>query len=456
MNGKIAIRIIDFDHFDIRNLTCCLSCALALFPCLFSNLNASLGMYGILIIYLISVLLAVYSISPTFTVNTKMVLLWSIVALFALFNRNKDILNFDVMPLLHMLFLLYYALVFVAQDERFIRNMIRVLFLYLGIQIILGFYFLMNPDVLLRIGTQLFNLDEVFYAKFSSYIDNGAFLGLTSHYSTSGMYMALAVVLTMTFVLVYKNRSRKWNIFYLALFAVSFLALGMTQKRAHLLFAVAAMAAMYLIGYVNGNINKKIAQVIALIVLGVIAFLIILQLPAFQSVLARFAVADSLDEASSNRIGQLWLPALHEFAKHPLLGMGWRQFKYAYPMTNGVMNDVHNIYIQFFAENGIIGGICITALMAYTYVTTWKLLRKSKYKPGKNEYLYLMFSFGYQTFFLLYGLTGNPFYDIQCFFPYMICCGIAYLYKCKERENNTMAERLTEIPQPIQGVTVRS
>lgn len=160
-------------------------------------------------------------------------------------------------------------------------------------------------------------------------------------------------------------------------------------------------------------------------------FFIFIQVPEFQVVLSRFTSSSTIVEASNGRISELWIPAFNLFLKNPFFGVGWRQFKYLSPMyTMGsyVNDDVHNIYLQLLCENGIIGFIIVFGVMITSYIITWKLIKKAKYTYDSYNYFFVMFSFGYQTFFLLYGLTGNSLYDIQCFFPYIVSCCIAFYY----------------------------
>lgn len=424
-----------FGHIKLNTIAAWLSCLLAFFPCIFSNLATQFGTTGMLVIYVAAVLLAIFATSGELRLELKRwqinaLAVWGPVLLMSVLNRNGDIQHSNYLTTLNMLFMIFYAAFFVAADDKLRRIAFRVLLLYLGIQLIFGFFFLWNPDALISFGSSNFSINDVYYRQFITYVNNGAFLGITSHYSTSAMYMTMAVIIITAYVLALKNQKKKWRWKEIVALVIFLVALVLTQKRAHLLFGMTAIVAMYFVGYVKGNMQRRFQQLIAIVVIGVIAFIVLMNVPVFQSLINRFVIGGTLDETSSGRISQLWTPAWEEFLQHPIIGMGWRQFKYQHLMRNGVNNDVHNIYLQFFAENGALGGLYIIVLLISTYVSIWrKLLWAKKYDMG-SEYPFLMFSFGYQTFFLLYGLTGNPFYDIQCFFSYIISCFIS----CKIRK----------------------
>ena len=50
--------------------------------------------------------------------------------------------------------------------------------------------------------------------------------------------------------------------------------------------------------------------------------------------------------------------------------------------------------------------------------------------PGiKTNNRILLFAYAYQLMFLIYGLSGNPLYDIQCYSIYFIVIGIVLSLK---------------------------
>jgi O-antigen ligase len=91
--------------------------------------------------------------------------------------------------------------------------------------------------------------------------------------------------------------------------------------------------------------------------------------------------------------------------------------------------DAHNVYLQLLAEVGILGFLIFIFIFLYSLIKTISLFRNI----GNNEihltddyHYYLSFSLAMQVYFLVYCLSGNPLYDAQVFYPYVVACAISY------------------------------
>ena len=100
-------------------------------------------------------------------------------------------------------------------------------------------------------------------------------------------------------------------------------------------------------------------------------------------------------------------------------------------ITDG--NDAHNIYLQITSELGIVG-ICFYMLFfIYNYSYALKRVNMSES---------MMYSIYYQTFFLIYGFSGNPLYQLCILFMYIyILC-----LNSKEGEKNKDESWNTNVP----------
>ena len=115
------------------------------------------------------------------------------------------------------------------------------------------------------------------------------------------------------------------------------------------------------------------------------------------------------------------------------------------------MNHVHNVYLQLLCETGIIG---FTFYMTWFISILWLSIKSYRrinfYKTSEFESanFHLKFAIGYQVFFLLYCMTGNPLYTEEMFIPYFICCSIALYYNRRLKvylvEKRLEEERLKE------------
>jgi O-antigen ligase len=214
------------------------------------------------------------------------------------------------------------------------------------------------------------------------------------------------------------------------------ICLVLTGKRAHLLFGVIAFCVSYIMIYNRGNFRIRFQRIIKFFIAFSLVFIVALNIPAFQVTFQRFMRQQVVEGMMIGRVNSKWIPALELFKENPLFGCGWQQFGYLHPTYNSgdeIARNVHNIYIQLLCETGIVGFLLIIGIMVITFIMTLrKVTELRKQKIYSDEFLFLSFSFSYQLFFLLYGITGNPLYDIQTLFPYMLCCNITYKY-CTRR-----------------------
>ena len=193
--------------------------------------------------------------------------------------------------------------------------------------------------------------------------------------------------------------------------------------------------ATYILVYNRGSYKKRAQRTFGFILMFSFLSVVIINIPAFQGTFSRFMSGEMTEELYVGRVNSKWIPAIQMFKEDPLFGKGWLQFGRLHPTYNSgdeIFRNVHNVYIQLLCESGIIGTVLIVGLMAYTIIITIKrILVINKTRTANQELLFLVFSFSYQLFFLLYGITGNPLYDVQTLFPYMLCCGITYKYCTK-------------------------
>ena len=249
---------------------------------------------------------------------------------------------------------------------------------------------------------------------------NAGIPGLTKHYSTNGMLLAVGTMIFGSYALTEKRRSD-----YL-LFLISVAALLLSGKRAHTVFG---LAALYLC-YFAYNSNAKKSRLVkgigvllgALTVFAVASYCV----PALATVVFRFIDTAETGDMSVGRV-DVWLKAFSMFDNHSLVGIGWGQ----YVNQGGWFWNIHNIYIQLLVETGIIGFIIYCGWFLFHLVRTWSMYSKMRVNPEDYtniDYCLMNFSLAMQIFFILYGFTGNPLYDREMFVPYFIACAISINY----------------------------
>ena len=104
-----------------------------------------------------------------------------------------------------------------------------------------------------------------------------------------------------------------------------------------------------------------------------------------------------------------------------MFGIGWEQFM----NNNTYEHEVHNTYLQWLCETGVIGFVLIMIPLLYMYLTTLfrtvRIRRKGAALPyGLKEMNFV--SLGMQSFFWALNLIDPSFYhqNFFCFFSFTI------------------------------------
>ena len=271
--------------------------------------------------------------------------------------------------------------------------------------------------------------------------------GLTTHYSTNGMYIALGLMACFALAL---RGGRLWKVAAV----VALFGLLLTTKRAHLAFSVAAMAAVY---FAWGSQRK--AGTFAKF-LGVAALLLLaLYIVSFfnEDILAVFErFSDMSDDDSFGGRSGFYELCLSMWGDSPLIGNGWRTFSVEFNKTpegwtyiaNGFSAmDAHNVYLQLLAEEGLVGELLfLAALVGGIVAALRRLLLLNEVDAARAEgslkgnRSIVAGALMVQLFFAAYCITGNPLYDIQMYVPWLLSIGMAYAATPPEVERE-LAER---------------
>lgn len=268
--------------------------------------------------------------------------------------------------------------------------------------------------------------------------------GLAVHYSTNGMYLGIGLIVAGIALLFSSHKKRKKiNILYVIIVAI---ALLLTGKRASIIFSTVSLVMVYYIYNSNKPLNR-FGKLFLLAIVVMIAFYIgSVFIPSLSNFIDRFIETSEAGDVSLGRIKQSAI-ALNIFFKNWILGGGWDSFKYLYKAQFGILLNVHNIYIQLLCENGVLGAMPFFAFFIVAmYRAIKSLIYLRKHQTGKypTAEMYLGFSIAMQSFFLLYGITGNPLYDQQVFYPYIVTVAAGEFYEgyvAKNKNNSLTDER---------------
>lgn len=225
--------------------------------------------------------------------------------------------------------------------------------------------------------------------------------GLTSHYSTNGLYMSIfALVFSGLYI---KNRNKK----ALILTIVSVIALLIIGKRAHLIFTLLAILA----GYITSGQNtvrqflKKHAKVIIITIISIVALALLSSaIPQINTTINRIIESSKKDDISNGRI-PLYTLAIEEWNKHPIIGNGWGHYineshkRFGIDTYGSDYMHTHNDYLELLCDGGLAFCSFYVAILIYLLTKTYK---------NRQNTSFGYFSFQYMIFYITYGLTGTP------------------------------------------------
>lgn len=270
----------------------------------------------------------------------------------------------------------------------------------------------------------------------SSGIGKASVKGFTTNVGFSAAYISIGILSYIAFKDTI-NKRNSWTIHILLLGYT----LLLTGKRGVFLFLVLSIILVSFIP-IKGMEKARKYWKLFLALLGIIVsfFLLkdfLIQIPLFGRIILSIDRFFSGEDITSGR-SSLFNWAIRVFLNNPIFGIGWGNYKKTVVGVATLVSslDVHNVYLQLLCETGIIGFICFVSVFIFSWITTKNLYCSCLNNTDELSYKWrplLLFSFGFQTFFLLYCLTGNPLYDQIYQIIYILSCSISIGYKASNQ-----------------------
>ena len=144
--------------------------------------------------------------------------------------------------------------------------------------------------------------------------------------------------------------------------------------------------------------------------------------------LERLTTALSVQDTSSEMRLAMWESTVQMIMDHPLRGIGWGAYWMVYPLYDCYIVDgsvmlvhAHNIYLNYIAEIGIIGGL---AYFAWFFGSMGTALFSKKYLQS-NVYEGILFGLGLALISVaLNGLTDDVLFNIPSSMLLWMICGL--------------------------------
>ncbi|MBR4289530.1 MAG: O-antigen ligase family protein [Oscillospiraceae bacterium] len=267
----------------------------------------------------------------------------------------------------------------------------------------------------------------------------GVPLGGSSTYTDYILTIALLVNLSEVFVEgIHNNRKRFWFVVISsAFYAAGILLMGRRSEVLAMGVAGLLMLILHAAPTCKGDTWRKFSSLLMIFVLFVVILLPFVAggymqrySKLIEAIFPQYVLntEDKMQEIpiDANQLTSgrliLWKQALQLFKEKPVFGIGWEQF-----MTqNTYEHEVHNTYLQWLCESGIVGFILLmipTMLMyAMTIKRTIRYRRKNREVPFGIKQMNFV-SLGMHTFLLAVNLIDPAYYHLNyfCFYALVIC-----------------------------------
>jgi len=209
------------------------------------------------------------------------------------------------------------------------------------------------------------------------------------------------------------NNSKR-IIIYELIFLAAILCEG---RRSELIATIFTTFIVYVISTPNNakKIMKRFGIFILIVLIGIAVVVVLLR----NGYLVRFVntadllkggiTADELNKLTSSRY-RLWEYAWSFFKESPIFGIGWSSFS-LYVVT--VVNNVHNCYLQFLCETGLVGFFAIMIPMIVLLVRSISAMKQIVARKSRVSSLVgcaITVSVGMQILFLILYAMDPVFY----------------------------------------------
>lgn len=305
-------------------------------------------------------------------------------------------------------------------------NTIEIAALVMASSIILTIFnhnFILNMDF-------LFPYKEAYYVTMSEVTGNiFSGLALERAYAAFGINLGLLVILSK---ILNSEKRGKWDIIKLIYLYIALFCCG---KRMLLILPLLCLLFIIMLNVDRKKVGNLIKILAMLIIITTIAYKYI---PGVEHLIGR--LSRSFGDSSYNGRTDYWHYCFEMIKERPLFGHGINTYEtYLRRNSNLPVYNAHNIYIQLYAELGIIGATFIILSILINIVYYIIIYMKVKKKIDNHKKIYINTAFAYILLFFVYGLTGNTLYYYDQLIVLFISFAIlnSYLIHNKKRLEKT-------------------
>jgi len=212
--------------------------------------------------------------------------------------------------------------------------------------------FLLKLAIIITLGLVILSLfaffksqSEIGYEKGLSFIRNYI---KDSDPNDFGILLGSLFVFPFYIMLNAKKKIFKYIAFFS--FIISIISIFYTMSKAGIFVAVFSIIIYYIF------IGKGFKDMFKIIIIGILIILILGNFANLSNIVDRLTYKGNLREYTTNRI-YLWEVALQAILEKPIFGYGGATHVHSYVLSkiSGINLSVHNMYLQFLLEYGLIG-----------------------------------------------------------------------------------------------------
>lgn len=277
------------------------------------------------------------------------------------------------------------------------------------------------------------------YSSIYGYMAANPRAGFSADYGMSSMFMTMGITVSLIRAYINYKDKVKNKIYWFITFMIA-IAMLCNGKRSTVFALVIGFIVVYLMYEDKKDRFFRIILIFAIVIaLALAASLYVPSLSSFFDRLAMLTSGTEPDVVDSR--SNLWGTAYKAFLESPILGKGWRWFRYNNPIFG--TRDVHNTYLQLLTENGLLGATPFIVFFVVSYIRALRLVlmcKRFKEKIQNSDVKTILFCLFLQTYSLCYMSTTTCFYSGNFTIIYFITCAATasmyYRYKqvCKNKE----------------------
>lgn len=243
-------------------------------------------------------------------------------------------------------------------------------------------------------------LNERYWSNYNWRIVQGYNCGITLQPGENAMYIMLFFVVMFSKWMV----SGKWK--NMIGMIIAYIATITTGKRTPALLLLLISVLIYL--FIKNKKFKKshfLIGIISIFCIIFILFWLVRRTTVLDALSKKMQVVSNYNDISSGRF-QIWKDAWTAFSRHIIVGNGIKSTYLKYQL------DVHNNYLQFLSELGLIGFVLLLSfIINILKVCFTKLKQIKKLNLDADKTISQLFSIYLIFYLVLYAFIGNPFVD---------------------------------------------